>query len=254
MGVASSSMRALLVLGFAMYTSCSSSSNGSTGSGTGSDAGDGGGASSVITCGKGSVTVTGRIVDPQTAMGVPNAAISSVGCTSGATDYRGDFTVKSDLGLVLEPYISANGYISEHAEWALASANFQATAPLYEASFESDLPGWSSSQGYFFVAVAHDTSDAGPCSTSDGVTVSIKGHPEIKASYADTSTSISPTLTSTGTVGLAALGPIPPGTYEVDGTKTGCTVAPLSNTEFQFQTTNAVKANTATVQYLQLSP
>ena len=247
-------MRALLVLGLAMCTSCSSSSNGSTGSGSGSDAGDGGGASSMIVCGKGSVTATGRLVDPQTAMGVANAAISVSGCTSGATDYRGDFTLKTDVGLVLKLDVSANGYISEHAEWALASGNFQATAPIYEASFESNLPGWSSSQGYFFVAVGHTTADAGACSTNDGVTVSVKGHPEIKAVYADTTTSISTTLTSTGTVGIAALGPIPPGTYEVDGTKTGCTVAPLSNTEFQFQTTNDVKANTATVQYLQLSP
>lgn len=235
-------------------SSCSSSSSGTSGE-SGGDAGDGGGGNSTIVCGKGSVTATGRIVDPQTAMGVPNAAISSVGCTPGATDYRGDFTLKTDVGFVLKPYITANGYIGEHAEWALASGNFQATAPLYEASFESNLPGWSSSQGYFFVAITHGAAvDAGPCSTNDGVTVSVKGHPEIKAVYANTTTSIDPTLTSTGTVGLAALGPVPPGMYEVDGTKMGCTVAPLSNNEFVFQTTNDVKADTATVQYLQLSP
>lgn len=246
-------MRAVLVLGLVVCTSCSSSSSGSSSEG-GGDGGDGGGGNSTIVCGKGSVTATGRIVDPQTAMGIPNAAISSVGCTPGATDYRGDFTLKSDVGLVLKPYITANGYISEHAEWALASGNFQATAAMFEASFESNLPGWSSSQGYFFVAIAHPIPDAGACSTSDGVTVSVKGHPEIKAVYANTSTSIDPNLSSTGTVGLAALGPVPPGTYEVDGSKMGCTVAPLSNTELVFQTTNDVKANTATVQYLQVSP
>jgi len=174
---------------------------------------------------------------------------------SGATDYRGDFTLKTDQGLVMKFDVSANGYMNEHAEYSLQSGNFQATAPLYEASFESNLPGWSSSQGYFFVAVSHSAAaDAGPCSTNDGVTVTIKGHPEIKAYYADTSTSIDSMLTTTGTVGLAALGPVPPGTYEVDGTKMGCTVAPLSGNEFQFQTTNDVKANAATLQYLQLSP
>jgi hypothetical protein len=248
-------MRALLVVGLVMCTSCSSSSNGSSSSGTGSDAGDAGGGSSTIVCGKGTITATGRIVDPQTAMGVPNAAVSSVGCTPGVADYRGDFTLKTDVGLVLKPYVSANGYINEHAEWALASGNFQATAALYESSFESNLPGWSSSQGYFLIAVTHAaTVDAGPCSTNDGVTVSVKGHPEIQAVYANTATSVDPTLTSTGTVGLAALGPVPPGNYEVDGAKMGCTVAPLSNNEFVFQTTEDVKADTATVQYLQLSP
>jgi hypothetical protein len=250
-------MRALLVLGLAMCTSCSSSSNGSTGSGSGSDAGDGGGGggSNVIVCGKGSISAAGRLVDPQTTMGVANAAISAPGCTSGATDYRGDFTLKTDPGFVIKADVSANGYINEHDEFALTSGNFQATAPLYEASFESNLPGWSSSQGYFFVAVGHSAAaDAGPCSTNDGVTVTIKGHPEIKAYYADTTTSIDSMLTTTGTVGLAALGPVPPGTYEVDGTKMGCTVAPLSNNEFQFQTTNDVKAGSATLQYLQLSP
>lgn len=247
-------MRALLVLGLVTCTSCSSSSSSSSGSGTGGDAGDGGGASSVITCGKGSISATGRILDPQTVMGVPNAAIVAAGCTSGATDYRGDFTLKTDPGLVIKADLSANGYMSEHAEFALAMGNFQATSVLYEASFESNLPGWSSSQGYFFVAIAHAAADAGPCGTSDGVTVSIKGHPEIKAYYADTATSISSALTSTGTVGLAALGPVPPGTYEVDGVKMGCTVAPLSNTQLEFQTNNDVKAGAATVQYLHLSP
>lgn len=208
----------------------------------------------MITCGKGTISATGRILDPQTAMGVPSAAIVAAGCSAGATDYRGDFTLKTDPGFVIKADISGNGYMTEHAEFALSMGNFQATSVLYEASFESDLPGWSSSQGYFFVAVGHSTGDAGACSTNDGVTVSIKGHPEIKAYYADTATSISSTLTSTGTVGLAALGPVPPGTYEVDGAKMGCTLAPLSNTEFQFQTTNDVKAGAATVQYLQLSP
>ena len=76
--------------------------------------------------------------------------------------------------------------------------------------------------------------------------------PGIKATYFKDNVNLDPTLMTTATVGIGALGPVPPGTYEIDGTKTGCTVVPLSNASFKFPATTTVNAGVITGQLLQL--
>jgi hypothetical protein len=90
----------------------------------------------------------------------------------------------------------------------------------------------------------------GACGTGDGVTLSIKGHPEIKATYWSDPLTPDAMLPSTGTLGIGTLGPVPAGTYEIDGTKMGCTIAPATNKYFAFQPTVDVATGILTVQEL----
>jgi hypothetical protein len=230
------------------FAACSSRSSGSS-----SDAGT----SNTFTCGGGSITGTGRATDPTMGLGpVPGATATAPGCTTAVTDDRGYITVATDPGLMIKLDVTNSGYLHEHAEFALKEAGFQVNGYLYPTSIETTiLGGWTDSQGYIAVGITADGSDAGPCSTTDGVTISVKGHPEIKATYLKDQQTADPTLTATST-GFAGgvLGPVPPGTYEADGAKTGCTSVPLDGQYFQYNSSFAVSAGVLTLQSIQLAP
>jgi hypothetical protein len=224
---------------------CSSSSGG----------GGNAGASNNFVCGNGSISGTGRATDPNGLAPVPNATASAPGCTTAVTDDRGYIQIATDPGLVIKLDVSASGHVNEHAEFAVLKDGFALTGYLFEGSVKSGLlPGWSDSQGYIAVLISSSSGGDGGSCTNDGVTVSVKGHPEIPASYLKDLSTLDPTLTATGSLGAAVLGPVPPGTYEVDGAKTGCTVSPSTGAYFQFQTTFAVAAGTLSLQSMQIGP
>ena len=201
---------------------------------TGSSADAGTTTNNAFTCGGGSISGTGRATDPTMGLAaVPGATISSPGCTTAVTDDR--------------------GYVNEHAEFAALQNGFAAAGYMYPESVKTTiLTSWDDAQGYIAVVASDDGSDAGACATADGVTLSVKGHPEIHATYLKDQQTADPSLTVTSSFGGAVLGPIPPGTYEVDGAKTGCTSSATKNLYFQFNTTIDVSAGVLTLQEIVL--
>jgi hypothetical protein len=240
----------ILFLGLTACIACSSSSNGSSGS-SGGDAGADGAGSNTMTCGKGSVTGTLRATDPNGLGPIQGATVSAPGCTTAVTDDRGYVNVATDPTFVVNLAVTAPNYMHEFVAFQALATGFAGQGYLYESNITSKLSGWSSSQGYVFVLVGGNGT-MGTCGTGDGVTFSIKSHPEIKATYWSDPLTPDSMLPSTGTLGIGTLGPVPAGTYEIDGTKTGCTIGPAKSADFTFQPTVDVAAGILTVQELTL--
>jgi hypothetical protein len=164
------------------------------------------------------------------------------------TDDRGFLDVTADVGFLVKLDVTKEGYVHEHAEVSVLKDNFQAATYAFpEGAKSTVLTGWTdATQGYLAVIVNDDESDGGPCATSNGVTVSIKDHPEIKAGYLTNQNTRDATLSGTGSLGLAVLGPIPPGAYEILGTKAGCTSVAEKNDSFQFTSSATILAGALT--------
>lgn len=113
------------------------------------------------------------------------------------------------------------------------------------------FPGWTSGSGYAIVGISNFGSEAGACGTSAGLVVSVKGHPEIPVGYLTNASTRSAT-TVTDTFGAAAVGPIPPGTYEFDAVGSGCTAGPDFGQYFTWPQTVDVEADTLTGVLLKL--
>lgn len=241
-------MRRLALLPVVLLSACSSTSSGN------GSAADSGTAGNAFNCGGGSINGTGRATDPTMGLGpVVGATVSAPGCTTAVTDDRGYVTASTDPGLMMKLDLSGPGYLNEHAEFAALQNGFAAAGYMYPETIKTTiLTGWDDTQGYIAAIASDDGNDAGPCSTADGVTLSINGHPEIKAVYLKDQQTADPSLTATSTFGGAVLGPIPPGNYEVDGAKTGCTSSPTHSQYFQFNTTVDVKAGVLTLQEIVL--
>jgi hypothetical protein len=115
------------------------------------------------------------------------------------------------------------------------------------------VPMLSDSNGYVFVAVGGDDSDGGPCADGKGTTVSVNGHPEIKPGYLSALTTIDPAGTATEGFG-AVLGPMPPGTYEIIGTKTGCKAVGHNDGFISWGTSTTVAGGTVSIIPMDLAP
>ena len=205
-----------------------------------------------MTCGKGTVTGALRATDPNGLGPVPGVTLSAPGCTTAVSDARGYFNLTSDPSFVVRLDVSAPGYLHEHTEFQAKTTGFMGNGYLFESSITSKLPGWSSSQGYFFVIVGGTGTGTGPCSTGDGVVLSIKGHPEITALYWSDPLTPDSKLPSTGSLGLGSLGPVAPGTYDVVGTKTGCTSSGATNPHFAFENPSSTSVGALTLQEIQI--
>ena len=235
---------------------CSSSSGGSSAP---TDGGGGDGAvSNVFTCGKGSLSGTARATDPNGLGPVAGATVSAPGCTTAVTDGRGYVTVNTDPGLLIKLDVSASGYMNEHAEFYVPSgapAGFNLTGWAYATTTKTTVfKGWTDSDGYVGALVTA-MGDGGACASPAGITLSVKSHPELKAVYLKDpmtpDTTLAATVSVAGNVGGAVFGPVPPGTYEIDGAKTGCTIGPLAASQWHFDTTFDVKAGALSFQLLQ---
>jgi hypothetical protein len=91
------------------------------------------------------------------------------------------------------------------------------------------LPGFdASAQAAIVISAGAVDADAGPCSSLDGISFSVPGHPEAQTTYFSTTAIPQPVAgaTATTTRGLAAITGLAAGQYvEPAGTKAGCTVA-----------------------------
>ena len=213
------------------------------------------GPSNTLVCGAGGVKGTARMTDPSSLGAVAGVVITAgSGCTAAVSDDRGMFSYDLPARQVLKIDFSAKGYITEHAEAAAIKGLTGTNLFIFPASYRTNVfTGWTEGSGYVLVVINGDGGDAGPCATAAGATVSIKGHPEIKVGYAADSTTRSPTLTATSDFGVAVLGPVPPGRYEVEATKTGCKASVTRDETFEYAASFDVLANTLTASQLSLS-
>jgi hypothetical protein len=222
----------------------SSSSSGSSGSGSG---GEGGASSNLFSCGSGSLTGQVRLTDVTSLGPIAGATVSGPGCTTATTDERGYFQAASDPGFVVKGTFSASGYVNGYVELTVHKAGFsESGADFSSAAAAAIFPQISGPNGYVYALIGGDGSDGGPCAASTGSTLSIKGHPELAPSYLKTQTTIDATLTATAGFG-AVFGPVPPGDYEVDATKTGCVSVGRDDGYFAFNNSAVVSANTVSV-------
>jgi hypothetical protein len=244
-------VRALLVAGLASFAvACSSSS--STNSDAGADSGADAGPSNTFKCGAGGLTGVLRVVDGVTFAPLVGATVSATGCSTATTDDRAFVQADFAQGQLVKVRFSATGYIPEHVEVIPQTGGFNRSADMFAVgSKTSVLSGWTNGSGYILVAIASNGGDAGPCNTADNLTVSVKGHPEIAVGYLTDLGTRNAMLTMTSASGLAVLGPVPPGTYEIDAVKAGCT-AGMDYGKFTWPKTTDVEADTVSAVQLKL--
>ena len=234
---------ATLAVGLVLVVACSSSSSG----------GGGGASSNSLTCGNGSLSGQARATDVVSLGPIAGATVSAPGCTTATTDDRGYITAASDPGLLIKLSLTASGYVNAYTEVTVLQAGFAETGADYKATDAANLISQlSSSSGYLYVGVGGDGSDGGPCSSGTGATVSLDGHPELAPSYLTNQTTIDTSGTATEGFGTI-FGPMPPGSYSMTATKTGCKSVGRNDGYFAWGTTMTVSANTASIAELQLA-
>lgn len=97
---------------------------------------------------------------------------------------------------------------------------------LIPTALEAIITGWSSTTPTLLIQTAIDGA-LGACATRSGVTYAVTGHPEAKIVYLKDGTppTEDPTMTSTGSTGLALVSGLPAASWvSITGIKTGCTV------------------------------
>lgn len=246
--------RVMIPVLVACAAACGSSSGGSA-----EVPGDGGGTSNVLKCGHGSLVGSARGTDANDLGPIAGATVSAPGCTTAVTDGRGYVVVQTDPGFLMKLDVTASGYVHEHAEVSLptgATNGFALTGSAYPESAKTTLfQGWDDSKGYLLV-FAEALADGGTCGSPEGISLSVKGHPELTPIYMKDLNTPDPALTSTAaattTVGGAVFGPMAPGDYEIEGTKAGCQVSPLSSAEWVFNASVGVEAGAVTLHLLQM--
>jgi hypothetical protein len=219
------------------------------------DAGDAGGTpNNILKCGNGTLTGVARATDVITIGPIANATLSAPGCTTAISDDRGYVQVAIDPGVVLKLSATADNYVNAYAEITVLKGGFNETGADYKKSDSANLiPQLSTSNGYLFVGVGGDGSDGGPCSSGTGAAVSVDGHAELKPSYLSDQKTIDPNGTATEGFGTL-FGPMPPGTYSVTATKTGCKSAGGGDAYFSYATSTTVVANFVTLLPMRLTP
>jgi hypothetical protein len=228
---------ALMVLG------CSSSEDGISPS-VGPDAGDAGRPDSAppppdpntVTCGDGPHQEIAVQVNKISAQGVGSSVTSPVqvqwsGCSASLTTTEsGKGTVK--LSTSVSPrsvkVIPGEGFIpSLYAEAAVVAGSISRKLRVFPDVFKA-LPaqGWDDARGFILVEIAPLASE-GICAQKDGVTLSVKNHPELKVSYLESVTKIAGSSKTTA-YGFATIPSAPPGEkLEIVATKPQCDATTL---------------------------
>ncbi len=209
-------------------------------------------AASTFACGAGGVIGSVRIVDATTLAPIAGATATSTGCSTATTDDSGTIQANLAEGSLLKADFAAPGYIPQHIEVTPQASGFFKTVYMNAPSAKTSLfAGWTSGSGYALVNVSSNAADGGSC-TPDGLVASVNGHPEIIVGYLSDGATRDGSLTATNASGFAVLGPMPPGTYEFDATKTACTAGPDYGTYFLWPQTMDVEADTLSVVQLKL--
>ena len=241
-------MSATIVLRLALagLVACTSSS-------AGDDAGTDSGGTNTFKCGTGGITGTVRLVDGTTLGPIAGATVTGLGCGATTTDDQGSVQADLQQGQLIKVELSANGYISAHAEATPQASGFFRTVFMEPVAAKTTVfTGWTSGSGYAIALISPNGTDAGACSTSDQLVASVNGHPEIPVGYLTDPITRSSTATSTSSLGLAVFGPMPPGTYEFDAVKTGCAAGPDHGVYFLWPQTMDVEADTLSMVQLKL--
>lgn len=242
-------VRTTALCGACLFVACSSSSP------AGSDAGDDGGSSNTLSCGNASITGQVRATDVISLGPITGATISAPGCSTTTTDDHGFVQIAADPNFLLKLSATAPGYVNAYAEITILKGGFAETGADYATSDAAAvIPQLSTSNGYLFVGVGGDGSDAGPCAAGTGASVSIDGHPELTPQYLKDQKTID--SSGTATEGFGTLfGPMPPGPYSISATKTGgCTSTGSNDGYFSYAPSTTVVANTVTLVSLKLTP
>lgn len=145
----------------------------------------------------------------------------------GLTDSEGYARLRLTVGQANSLRLDADGWLP--TRWHELTPQSYMDAPTFTImakGSETELPGFAADKGVILVDVAGAT--AGTCFTSDGVTISVKDHPEAVITYHAGDKPFGPMsgATATSTSGLVSIAGIAPGTkVTILGTKTDCDVA-----------------------------
>ncbi len=236
----------VLRIAAAGLVACSSSS-------AGDDAGADVAVVNTFKCGTGGITGAWRLVDVTSLAPIAGATLTGVGCGTTTTDDQGNVQADLQQGLLVNVDLSASGYVTAHAEATPQASGFFRTVFMEPATAKTTVfTGWTSGSGYAIALISPNGTDAGACSTSDGLVASVNGHPEIPVGYLTDAITRSSTATSTTPFAVAVFGPMPPGTYEFDAVKTGCAAGPDHGIYFLWPQTMDVEADTLSMVQLKL--
>jgi len=228
--------------GVAFACSSSSPSSGATPLADASTGGDDTGAADAgadvtvaTTCGPSpwitlGVSLTGITLDDLDGAPAPGIEFTSSLCP-GYVEYS------DDAGMV-EGQISANtpfyarlqgaGFLSELTpEEAFDASSSTNKLDLFTSLLGDLLPGFSAQSATVLLSVDVLVEDAGACSSSDGITITVPGHPEAQVTYYSTESLPTPIDggTATTTRGLASIAGLAANQLvTLAATKPGCTV------------------------------
>jgi hypothetical protein len=176
------------------------------------------------------VTLTGITLDDPDGAPASGVEFTSPLCP-GYVEY-------SDEAGAVEGQISANtpfyarlqgsGFLSELTPEEILDASSNGNQLVMFTSLLGDLvSGFSAQTATIVLLVDVLEHDAGACSSSDGITITVPGHPEAEVTYYSTDSIPSPVDggTATTTRGLASIAGLAAGQIvSLAATKTGCTV------------------------------
>jgi hypothetical protein len=162
---------------------------------------------------------------------LPGAVFATSLCPglTRTSDDAGQIVGQISEGVPFTAGLTASNYISE----LLPEQTFDADSlgnriEMLPVLFGALLPGFGPSSTAIIVELDQPEADAGPCSTVDGVSYSVPGHPEATISYFSSGSlpSIVSGATATTSAGLAAITGLASGlTVSPAATKSACTVS-----------------------------
>ena len=170
--------RACVLFGLMLGASAAACSSDDTSPGDGTDAGVDASLSNTLKCGAGGLTGVARAADATTLGPLASAMVMGAGCNAAATDEGG--MIQADLAAEqpVKLDVTATGFIAAHIEATPQASGFDRTVYMFPDSHKATVfTGWTAGQGYALVGISPDKTDAGACSTSDGLVVSVKDHP-----------------------------------------------------------------------------
>ncbi len=141
------------------------------------------------------------------------------------TDGEGFATYKLTVGQANSIKLEGAGFLP--TRWYEMTPQPYWRAPtLLIVSDEAKIPGYGADKGVILVDIAG--SATGACNNSEGVTLTVDGHPEAVVTYYGSAKPYAPMpgATATSSAGIASIEGVPPGTkVTIKGEKTGCNVA-----------------------------
>ena len=207
--------------------------------GAGGSAGTAGGAGN--TCGNAPlVNVTGTITSYTSATTkVVGGKLTVDVCPdlTITTDADGKLDAKLSKGVAYNPRIEAEGYITSRTGEQILQADYDASSGLLSDFLTGVIPSWSTNSPSVLAAAQFSASPApqpdpnDPCTSLDGVVFAVTDHPEAVVTYFQPGSipTADPSLTSTSTLGLAAINGLSENLtgalIEITATKAGCDVS-----------------------------